>query len=241
MPAAALVTGAGRRIGRELALELAGYGHDLALHCLHSLPATLALAAEIRALGRRTVVLSADLAREEETRGIVAAAIQALGPLSLLVNNASIFVDEQKSEEPEAALWNRQLAVNLRAPVVLSREFAARLPEGACGLIVNILDSRLARPTPNYLSYTVSKAGLAAATGVMARALAPRVRVNAIAPGPVLPAPGMREEAFDRLVGATPLGRRPEPREIGAALRFFLEAPSVTGQTVLVDGGQHMG
>jgi len=235
------VTGAGRRIGRALALDLARSGHDLALHCRNSLPATLALAAEIRALGRRTVVVVADLAEEEATRGIVAAAVQALGPLSLLVNNASIFVNEPQPGEAERELWDRQLAINLRAPVVLSREFAARLPEEACGLIVNILDSRLARPTANYLSYTVSKAGLAAATRVLARALAPRIRVNAIAPGPVLPAPGMSEEAFTRLVGATPLERRPETREIGAALRFFLEAPSVTGQTILVDGGQHMG
>ncbi len=241
MPAAALVTGAGRRIGRVLALDLARSGHDLALHCRSSLPATLALAAEIRALGRRTAVLAADLAEEEETRGIVAAAVQALGPLSLLVNNASIFVNEPQTREAERALWDRQLAINLRAPVVLSREFAAQLPEQARGLVVNILDSRLARPTANYLSYTVSKAGLAAATRVLARALAPRIRVNAIAPGPVLPAPGMREEAFTRLVEATPLRRRPEPWEIGAALRFFLEAPSVTGQTILVDGGQHMG
>ncbi len=239
MSRTALVTGAGRRIGRALALTLARRGFDLVLHCLASTAETLTLAAEIRALGRRTAVLVADLAREEETRGLVPAAVCALGPLDLLVNNAAVFLEDPAAEE--RAVWNRQLGINLRAPVVLARDFAGQLPEDSEGLIVNLLDSRLARPTANYLSYTVSKAGLAAATRVLAKALAPRIRVNAIAPGPVLPAPDMEEEAFARIVRATPLRRRPSPEEIAAALIFFLEAPSVTGETLLVDGGQHMG
>ncbi len=239
MSRTALVTGAGRRIGRVLALALACRGFDLALHCLSSTTEAAALAGEIRRLGRRTAVLVADLAREEETTALLPAAVQALGPPRLLVNNASIFVEDGEPEE--RALWDRQLEINLRAPVVLSRAFAALLPEGTEGLIVNLLDSRLARPTGNYLSYTVSKAGLAAATRVLAKALAPRVRVNAVAPGPVLPAPGSSEEAFARLVAATPLGRAPAPEEIAAAVGFFLDAPGVTGETILVDGGRHMG
>ncbi len=239
MPGAALVTGAGRRIGRVLALALARRGYDLALHCRSSTAEALALAGEIRRLGRRTAVLVADLAAEEETARLVPAAVQALGPLGVLVNNASIFVEERGPRE--RALWDRQLEINLRAPVVLSRIFAETLPPTASGLIVNLLDSRLARPTANYLSYTVSKAGLAAATRVLAKALAPRVRVNAIAPGPVLPAPGMTAAAFARLTADTPLARSPAPEEIAAALGFFLEAPSVTGETLLVDAGQHLG
>lgn len=239
MSRTALVTGAGRRIGRVLARALARRGFDVALHCLSSIAPALAAAAEIRALGRRTAVLVADLARENEVRGLVPAAVAALGPLELLVNNASVFLEDPADRE--RAVWDRQLEVNLRAPVVLARDFAGQLPEGSEGLIVNLLDSRLARPTANYLSYTVSKAGLAAATRVMAKAFAPRIRVNAIAPGPVLPAPGMEAERFARIVRATPLGRGPTPEEIAAALGFFLEAPSVTGETLLVDGGQHMG
>ncbi len=236
----ALVTGGARRIGRRLALALAREGYDIALHCGSSRELGRNTVAEIRDCGRRAELYGADLSREEEVLALLPRIVRRLGPPSVLVNNAALFLGDG-SDGIDRNSWDLQMEVNLRAPVVLARRFAESLPETAEGLIVNLLDARVFHPTPNYLSYTISKTGLLAATQVMARALAPRIRVNGIAPGPVLPAPGMSEERFRGIVERTPLGRAPDPAEIAEALRFLLRAPSVTGEVLLVDGGQHLG
>lgn len=240
-PRRALVTGAGRRIGRRLAEALAEDGFDVAVHCHRSLDEAEAVASAIRARGRRAVVLSADLAREAEVEALVPAAVAALGPLGLLVNNASAFRrDHLDTADRES--WDAHLEPNLRAPVVLSRGFVRQLPPGAGGLIVNMLDQRVHNLTASFLSYSVSRLGLWAATQVLARELAPRgVRVNAIGPGPTLPAPGMDEATFRGLVEGLPLRRGPTPDEIAATLRFIVAMPAMTGQMVTVDGGQQLG
>lgn len=240
LPRAALVTGAARRIGRGIALALAALGFDLAVHHHRSRREAQALVEEIRARGRRAVAVEGDLEREEAPGAILERAQEALGPIGLLVNNAALFLDDPP-QELSGAVWARQMAVNLRAPIALSLAFAGRLPPKSEGLIVNVLDSRILDPTPNYLSYTVSKAGLWAATQVLARRFAPRVRVVALALGLVLPGPRERRETFDRLVARTPLGRPVALGEIEAALRFCVEARSLTGVLLPLDGGRHMG
>jgi NAD(P)-dependent dehydrogenase (short-subunit alcohol dehydrogenase family) len=243
LPRAALVTGAAKRVGRALALALAADGFDVALHCHRSRAEAEDLAREIGALGRRAAVLAADLAREDEVEPLVPAAREALGdrPLGVLVNNASHFRLDRLLTADRAS-WDAHLEPNLRAPVVLTRAFVRQLPDATPGAVVNVLDQRVLNLTPNYLSYSVSRAGLWAATQVLARELAPRgVRVNAIGPGPTLPAPGMPEERFRELVEALPLRRGPTPEELAEALRFILRMPAMTGQLVTVDGGQQMG
>lgn len=236
----ALVTGAAKRLGRALALALAQDGFDIALHCHRSRAEAEETACEIEALGRRAALVTADLARETEAAEVVDRARAALGPIGLLVNNASVFALDHLATADRAS-WDRHMEVNLRAPIVLSRAFVAQLPADAEGLIVNLLDQRVGNLTPNFLSYSVSKVGLWAATQVLARELAPRVRVNAIGPGPTLPAPGMSEARFAELCRGTPLQRGPRPEEIAAALRLILACPSMTGQLVTIDGGQQMG
>ena len=240
MPRCMLITGAAKRLGAVMAEAMAADGFDVAIHCHHSIDAAHALAVRIEARGRRAAVIAADLAREDEVEGVVAAATAALGPLGLLVNNASTFtLDHLETATRES--WDRHLEINLRAPIVLSRAFVGQLPPASDGLIVNMLDQRVSNLTPNFLSYSVSKVGLWAATQVLARELAPRVRVNAIGPGPTLVAPGMNEAAFAALVQATPLRRGATPEEIAAALRFIAASPSMTGQLVTLDGGQQLG
>jgi NAD(P)-dependent dehydrogenase (short-subunit alcohol dehydrogenase family) len=240
MPRRALVTGAGKRLGRAMVEALAADGFDVAVHCHRSLAEAEAVAAAVRGSGRRAVVLAADLSREAEAAALVPAAAAALGPLGLLVNNASTFrLDRLETADRES--WDAHLETNLRAPVVLARDFVRQLPPEAEGLIVNMLDQRVHNLTPNFLSYSVSRLGLWAATQVLARELAPRVRVNAIGPGPTLPAPGMPEASFRALVGGTPLRRGPTPEEIAAALRFIVAMPAMTGQMITLDGGQQLG
>ncbi|MCB2111022.1 MAG: SDR family oxidoreductase [Defluviimonas sp.] len=244
----ALVTGAGRRLGREMALYLARRGHDVVVHYAASRDAAEAVAAEIRALGRRATTVGADLLVEAETRSLVRAAREALGaPLTLLVNNASLFVyDNIGSMSRES--WDRNIETNLRAPVALTQDFAAQAPaaEGAPGaqraraLAVNLLDQRVRKLTPEYMSYTIAKMGLWAFTQTAARALAPNVRVNAIGPGSTLRGAHQSEAQFQAQRAATPLSRGPEPEDICAALGYFIDAPSVTGQLLCVDGGQHL-
>lgn len=237
---AALVTGAGRRIGRALALRLAAMGHDVAVHCHRSREDAEATAAGIEALGRRACVLEADLASEAETERLVPEAAARLGPLSVLVNSAAVFQND-RLESCTRESWDRHMEVDLRAPVVLCRHFAEQLQGGMRGAVVNLVDSRLLNLTPNYLSYSIAKAGLWAATQVLARQLAPRVRVNAIAPGPVIPEPGRSAASFAALVDALPLERGPAVEEIAGAMALILESPSMTGQMVVLDGGQAMG
>lgn len=240
MPKAALVTGAAKRVGRVLALALARTGFDIALHYGRSEREAMVTAEEIRALGRRVVSLRADLERLPEVERIVPAAIEAVGPLGLLVNNASIFELDRIRTMTETS-WNRHLAINLTAPTFLCRAFVLQLPERARGLIVNILDERIFNPTPNYLSYTASRFGLWAVTQVLARELAPKIRVNAIGPGPTLPEAGMTEADFAALCARMPLKRGSSPEELADALLFILRARSMTGQMITLDGGQQLG
>lgn len=240
MPTSALVTGAGRRIGRALALALADAGFDVAVHCHRSRAEADEVAAGIRDKGRRSTVVAADLGREGEARTLLGRAADSLGPIGLLVNSASMFELDNLATSDRGS-WDRHLETNLRAPVVLIQELVRLLPEAADGQVVNLLDQRVLNLTPNFLSYSVSKMGLWAATQVLARELAPRVRVNAIGPGPTLPHPGMSAAKFEALVASTPLRRGPTPEEIAAALMFIVGQPSMTGQMITLDGGQQLG
>ena len=239
IPRAALVTGAAKRLGRAMALALAGQGFDIAVHYAGSAEAAESTAAEIRALGRRAVVRRADLAVEAEAAGLVGAAVAALGPLGVLVNNASTFERDEWHDATRAS-WDLHMEPNLRAPFVLTQAFAAALPDGAEGVVVNMIDQRVWSLTPHFMSYTISKAGLWAMTQTMALALAPRIRVNAIGPGPALPSPRQSRAQFDRQAASTPLGRGTSPEEIAGALLAILAMQAMTGQMIALDGGQHL-
>ncbi|WP_041795312.1 SDR family oxidoreductase [Pararhodospirillum photometricum] len=239
-PATALVTGAARRLGRACALELAALGFDVAVHHRDSPQEAEATAASIRALGRRAVVLTGDLAREDEVLALASAAHDALGPIGVLVNNASVF-ELDLWDSATRASWDLHLETNLRAPFVLSQAMARALPPQATGVIINLIDQRVWNLTPYFTSYTLSKAGLWTLTQTLALALAPRIRVNAIGPGPALPSVRQTVEQFAAQAAAVPLGHGTSPDEIARALRFILEAPSMTGQMIALDGGQHLG
>jgi len=236
---AALVTGAGKRVGRAIALDLARAGFAVAVHVNRSAAEGEAVVAEIRSGGGRAAVVSGDLADMAAVRKIVPAATAALGPLGLLVNNASVF-EMDRIETATEASWDFHLDINLKAPFFLSQAFAAQLPAGAEGNIVNLLDMRIWRLTPYFASYTVSKTGLWTLTQTLAMALAPRIRVNGIGPGPTLPSTHQTREQFDAQAAATPLRRGAPPEEIASAVRFLLSTPSMTGQMIALDGGQHL-
>jgi len=240
VPRCALVTGAARRIGRALALRLAADGFDVAIHCRSEDADAAATRAAIEALGRRAVVLPADLQEEAQVERLVPDAAQALGALGVLVNCAAIFEHDRLSTMTRAS-WDRHMAINLRAPAVLTQAFVAQLPADGEGEIVSLIDERVLNLTPNYLSYSIAKMGLWAMTQVLARELAPRVRVNAIGPGPALPPPGWSEARFRTLTARMPLRRGTSPDEIADALAFILRARSMTGHLLVLDGGQHMG
>lgn len=236
----ALVTGAGKRIGRAIALDLAAHGWDVAVHYRSSRGQAEAVVDEITSAGARAAAVQADLADEAQSAALIGRAAATLGPVRLLVNNAAIF-EFDRPESAEAARWQRHMAVNLRAPLVLTQSLVRQLPQDADANVINLVDQRVQNLTPNYTSYTISKAGLWALTQHLAMALAPRVRVNAIGPGPVLPAPGMSEDAFARLDEAMLLGHGTSPDEICRAVRFILDAPSMTGELITLDGGFHLG
>jgi NAD(P)-dependent dehydrogenase (short-subunit alcohol dehydrogenase family) len=240
MPKAALVTGAGQRIGRACALALAEAGFALAVHYNSSGKAAEKVAAEIRDKGGKAVAIAADLTDEGSVLSLLPRAAAELGPVGVLVNNASVFEGDTIATVTRDS-WERHLAVNLRAPFVLMQEFARHLPTEAGGLIVNLLDERVWNLTPYFVSYTLSKAGLWTLTQTMALALAPRIRVNGIGPGPTLPSPRQSHEQFLQQCRSTPLRRGTAPEEIAAALRFLLAAPAMTGQMIALDGGQHLG
>jgi NAD(P)-dependent dehydrogenase (short-subunit alcohol dehydrogenase family) len=234
---AALVTGGARRIGRAIVLALARRGHDVAIHHRDSAEDADSLAAEVRALGRRAAVLSADLTDEAQVRTLVPRAAEALGPLSILVNNASVFEDDRVGALSRET-WDLHLEINLRAPVVLAEAFAAQAPDGGC--IVNLLDQRVLKPDPRFVSYAISRNGLWWATRTLAQALAPRIRVNGVGPGPTLASIHQSEVQFAAEQAAMPLGHGPDPEDIAAAVLYLVDARAVTGQMIAVDGGQHL-
>lgn len=235
-----LITGAARRIGRTIALELAAAGHDLALHCRQSVAEAESVATQARLLGAAADVFAADLADEAACRQLVPAVLAACGRLDAVVNNASHF----EYDDLSGFTFNRleqHLRTNTGAPLLLTRALHAHLQaRGAQGCVVNLLDQKLDNPNPDYLSYTLSKAALAAAVPMMALALAPTLRVCAVSPGVTLPSGPMTEGQFALAQGMTPLGRGSTPADLARAVRFLLESPAITGTTLLVDGGQHL-
>lgn len=245
----ALVTGAAKRLGRDMAIYLARRGYDVAVHYATSVTAAEAVAAEIRSLGRSAVCLQADLLNEDAIAPLIPAAAAALGgPVTVLVNNASVFEDDSIATATRAS-WDRHIMSNLRAPFVLTQAFAAQCPPAftdaqgeplASGLAVNMIDQKVRKLTPLNMTYSIAKAGLWAFTQMAAQELGPRIRVNAIGPGPTLQADGQPDAAWRDSRAATVLGRGANPADITAALGFFLDAPAVTGQLLCIDGGQHL-
>lgn len=249
MDGKALVTGAAHRLGRAMALALADAGLDVAVHFASSDEAAQSLVEEIRARGRRAAALQTDLLDESQTASLVGRASDALGgPLTVLVNNASIFErDTIKTGTRDS--WDRHIESNLRAPVVLTQSFAAQVPPAridaagepkASGLVVNMLDQRIHKLTPDFMSYTIAKMGLWAFTRTAAQALAPAIRVNAIGPGPTLQGANQSADQFGEQRRATVLERGANTDDITAALLYFVNAPAVTGQILAIDGGQHL-
>lgn len=236
----ALVTGAAKRIGRAIARDLARHGWAIAIHYNRSAAAAEDVAEEIMAAGGQASTFHADLNVEADAAALVEQVVAALGPIRCLVNNASVF-ERDDAHTATRESWDLHMQVNLRAPFVLTQAFARQLPEGWHGNVVNILDQRVWNLTPFFTSYTVSKAALWALTQTLAMALAPRVRVNAVGPGPTLPSLRQTEEQFVRQWSSLPLARQVQPQEICDAVRFILAAPSMTGQMIAIDGGQHLG
>lgn len=236
-PGAALVTGGARRIGRAIVLALAARGHDVAIHHRDSVEDAEALAEEVRALGVRAALVSADLTDEAATKGLIPAAVEALGPVSVLVNNASVFEDDRVGDLSRET-WDRHLETNLRAPVMLAEAFAEQAPDGSA--IVNLLDQRVLKPDPRFFSYALSRNGLWWATRTLAQALAPRIRVNGVGPGPTLASIHQSKAEFAAEQAAMPLGHGSSPEDIAEAVVYLAHARSVTGQMIAVDGGQHL-
>ncbi len=235
-----MVTGAGKRIGRAIALDLARHGWAVALHHHRSGDEASETADSIRALGSPVCTLEADLTDETATAGLLGEAVNTLGPISLLINNASVFERDEVGTADRAS-WDAHMEVNLRAPLVLTQALARQLPAGLEANVINLIDQRVWNLTPHFLSYTLSKSGLWTLTQTLALALAPRIRVNAIGPGPTLPSPRQSDDQFARQWDSMPLERGATPEEVCAAVQFFLAAPSVTGQMIALDGGQHLG
>lgn len=234
-----LITGAARRIGRAIALDLAEAGFAVAIHYRNSGTEAEALAQHIRDRGGRARTFQADLADRPALDALVATIGRELGPLTTLINNASEFLPDSIGHLDEKT-WDLHLCINLKAPVFLSEAMARQLPEGADGNIINIIDQRVWNLTPEFFSYTISKAGLWTATRTLAQALAPRIRVNAIGPGPVLKSIHQTDDDFDKEKQSTLLKRGPSAQEIATAVRFILATPSLTGQMIALDGGQHL-
>jgi len=239
-PRAALVTGGARRIGRAIALDLAAHGWDVAVHYNRSAADAETVVEAIAGQGRRGVALAGELGREDDVAALVPRAVEALGPLGLLVNNASVF-DWDDPDVASRESWDRHLDPNLRAPFVLTQAFARQLPAEAGGVVVNLLDTRVWNPSPGFTSYTLSKVGLWTLTRMLALELAPRIRVNGIGPGPALPSPRQSEADFAAQCAQMPLGIGTSPAEICQAVQFILAARAMTGQMIALDGGQHLG
>ena len=239
-PKTALITGAARRIGRAIAAALARDGWAVVIHYHGSSDDADAAVGAIRTAGGRAYTLNADFAQHDQVAGVMQRAIAVAGPIGCLINNASIFErDDIGSVTPES--WSSHVDINLRAPLFLSQAFAEQLPRSTHGAIINIIDQRVWNLTPHFLSYTVSKTGLWTLTQTLALALAPRIRVNAVGPGPTLPSPRQSIEQFAAQSRSMPLGRGTSPDEIAAAVGYILSAESMTGQMIALDGGQHLG
>ncbi len=245
----ALVTGAGKRLGRAMALGLAQRGCPVAIHYANSDTGARETAREIEALGVEVAVLQADLLDEAQAATLVGRAAEALGgPLSILVNNASIF-EYDNIETATRESWDRHLESNLRAPFRLTQDFAHQAPPAATdaagepvaqAAVINLIDQRVRKLTPEFMTYTIAKAGLWAFTQTAAQALAPGIRVNAIGPGPTMQGARQTTEHFARQRAATVLGRGADPEDIVAAMGYILESKSLTGQLLCIDGGQHL-
>ncbi len=236
----ALITGAGRRIGRALAEDLGAAGWAVAVHYHHSIEEAEHVVTAVKAAGGKAAAVQADLSDAASVAALLPQAVKALGPIGCLINNASIFERDDISNATLAS-WDSHIAINLRAPFFLCQAFAAQ-PEmqSERGAIINLVDERVWSLTPHFASYTVSKAGLWALTQTLALALAPRIRVNAIGPGPTLPSPYQSQAQFDAQCARMPLGKGTNPSEICVAARFILSAPAMTGQMIALDGGQHL-
>ena len=235
-----LITGAAHRIGRAIAFDLAAHGFGVAVHYNSSADAAQELVASITEVGGRAVAVQAELADEEQVKNLIPTATKVLGPLTVLVNNASLF-ENDTVEDCTRESWDMHMDVNLRAPFVLSQVFAEQLPDGLEGSIINLLDQRVWNLTPFFMSYTVSKTALWTLTQTLALALAPKIRVNAVGPGPTIRNERQTEDDFARQWSEIPLARRVMPEEIADAVRFLINAPSMTGQMIAMDGGQHLG
>src|SRR5258708_31879285 len=240
IPRTALVTGAGQRIGRAITLALAADGWAVAVHYNHSRTDAESVVREIAGKGGRAVALAADLRHEAEVMALVPQAARDLGPVGCLVNCAATFENDTALTATRES-WDAHLETNLRAPFVLIQEFARALPADAEGVVVNLLDQRVWSLTPYFVSYTVAKSALWTLTRTMALALAPRIRVNGIGPGPTLPSPRQSAEQFLERCRSLPLKRGTSPGEVAAALSFILAAPAMTGQMIALDGGEHLG
>jgi NAD(P)-dependent dehydrogenase (short-subunit alcohol dehydrogenase family) len=236
---AALVTGAGRRIGRAIALGLAQAGWDVAIHFRSSRAEAEETAGAVRALGRRAALLECDLADESAVRGLLARAIDALGPLGCVVNNASLFEHDSAADFSPALLASHMQA-NVSAPILLAQALHAATPADGQAVVINLLDQKLVNLNPDFLSYTLSKAALQAATTMLAQALAPTVRVVGLAPGITMVSGDQSEAGFASAHQATPLGRSSTPQDVADAVCYLAQARAITGTTLLVDGGQHL-
>jgi NAD(P)-dependent dehydrogenase (short-subunit alcohol dehydrogenase family) len=239
MPRAALITGGAKRLGRAITEALAGAGFAVAIHYNKSAAEAEDLAATLRAGGGLAVALPADLGAESEVATLVARAEAALGPIGVLVNNASTF-ERDEWDTVTRQSWDRHLEPNLRAPFLLMQTMAAALPPEARGVVINMIDERVWSLTPHFVSYTVTKSALWTLTRTMALALAPRIRVVGIGPGPAVPSPRQTEADFARQCASVPLGHGTSPGEVAAAAMALLSLPSLTGQMLALDGGQHL-
>ena len=235
----ALVTGAARRIGAAIIRDLAANGYKVAIHASTAVDEAAAIRNEIVAAGGTACVVVADLIGSEGRERLIGEVNAAIGPIDLLVNNASIF-QRDSVEDFDEALFDAHFAIHVKSPTVLTRDFARQLPEGVSGLVVNIIDQRVWSPTPRFYSYTLSKAALYMATKTAAQALAPRIRVNAIGPGPTLPAARQTEADFEKQVSGLIMKKGAGLDEFGRTIRFLHESPSITGQMIALDGGQHL-
>ena len=234
-----LVTGAAKRLGRAVALDLASDGWNVAIHYNGSEDDADSAAQAVRAFGGEAATLRCDLSKEAQTATLVDRAVKELGPLTALINSASLFENDDWHSATRKT-WDDHIEINLRAPLLLSQLFAKQLPKGEQGNIINIIDQRVLKPTPQFLSYSVSKAALYWLTVTLAQGMGPNIRVNAVGPGPTLRNPRQSQEDFSRQRDATILKRGADPADICAAVRYLLAAAAVTGQMLAVDGGQHL-